>query len=105
MAKGVSRMLEKQIEFKLVRGVKDLGGKAYKFVSPGNIGVPDRIVIWPNGVIHFVELKTVRGRTTKLQDIQRKMLLALNQTVFTLYGPDEVTEYLQSEGKRNGEKK
>ena len=43
-------MLEKDIERKLVAGVKRAGGKAYKFVSPGNVGVPDRIVIWPNGV-------------------------------------------------------
>ena len=40
-------MLEKDIERKLVAGVKRSGGKAYKFVSPGNVGVPDRIVIWP----------------------------------------------------------
>ena len=54
-------MLEKDIERKLIAGVKRAGGKAYKFVSPGNVGVPDRIVIWPNGVIHFVELKTSKG--------------------------------------------
>ena len=40
-------MLEKEIEKILVTEVKKLGGKAYKFVSPGNSGVPDRIVIFP----------------------------------------------------------
>ena len=40
-------MLEKDIEEKLRNKVKKLGGKAYKFVSPGNAGVPDRLVILP----------------------------------------------------------
>ena len=40
-------MLEKDIEKILVNEVKKLGGRAYKWVSPGNDGVPDRIVILP----------------------------------------------------------
>ena len=95
-------MTERYIEKKLVEGVKRLGGKAYKFVSPGNVGVPDRIVIWPDGEVQFVELKTVNGKTTKLQDIQRKTLLRLLQTVYTLYGPEAVTEYLAKEGAIHG---
>ena len=30
-------MRESDIERRLVQGVKKLGGKAYKFVSPGNV--------------------------------------------------------------------
>ena len=96
-------MLEKQIQAKLVRGVKRLGGNAYKFISPGNIGVPDRIVIWPDGEVQFVELKTVNGKTTKLQDIQIQQLISLRQTVYTLYGPEAVTEYLYKQGAIHGE--
>lgn len=40
-------MLEKELERKFMYTIKKLGGKAYKFVSPGNAGVPDRIVILP----------------------------------------------------------
>ena len=54
-------MLEKDIE-KLFRDeIKKAGGKAYKFTSPGNDGVPDRIVMLPGGHIVFVELKTDTG--------------------------------------------
>ena len=95
-------MLEKQIEQKLVRGVRELGGKAYKFVSPGNVGVPDRIVIWPDGTVHFVELKTIRGRLSQLQDAQRKKLLSLLQTVYILYGPEAVMAYLTYQGGIHG---
>ena len=40
-------MLENELEKKLRDKVKKLGGKAYKFVSPGNAGVPDRLVFLP----------------------------------------------------------
>lgn len=48
---------EKDIEKYFVRRVREAGGKAYKFVSPGNNGVPDRMVCLPGGRVVFVELK------------------------------------------------
>lgn len=89
-------MLEKDIERLLVRRVKEMGGKAYKFVSPGNAGVPDRIVILPTGHVIFIELKTDTGSLTKLQKIQIKKLLKLNQQVFILYGKSEVERFLDN---------
>lgn len=38
-------MLEKEIEKYLREEIKKLGGIAYKFVSPGQVGVPDRICL------------------------------------------------------------
>ena len=46
-------MTEKSIEQYLVRKVRETGGKAYKFVSPGNAGVPDRLLIFPSGKVIF----------------------------------------------------
>ena len=42
-------MKESELELRLVHGVSRLGGRAYKFVSPGNVGVPDRLVVLPVG--------------------------------------------------------
>lgn len=50
-------MRESEVEKYLVRRAKELGGKAFKFVSPGCSGVPDRIVVLPGGMIGFLELK------------------------------------------------
>ena len=50
-------MRENAVEAALRRGVKARGGLCLKFVSPGNNGVPDRIVLWPGGRAQFVELK------------------------------------------------
>lgn len=63
-------MLEKEIERRMVQTVKDRGGLCYKFVSPGNPGVPDRIIITPDGRVIFVELKTEIGRPAKIQKWQ-----------------------------------
>lgn len=71
-------MQEKDIEKYLVREVRDvLGGRAYKFVSPGNDGVPDRLVCLPGGIAVFVELKAPGKTTRPLQDVQIERLRAL----------------------------
>lgn len=88
-------MLEKDIERILTDGVKGLGGRAYKWVSPGNAGVPDRIVVLPGRPPVFVELKTERGTLTALQKVQTDRLRALGQDVRVLYGPGEVKEFLK----------
>lgn len=60
-------MLESKIEKKLVSQVRRLGGECLKFVSPGNAGVPDRIVMMPHGKINFVELKAPGKKPRSLQ--------------------------------------
>lgn len=60
-------MLESKIEKKLVSLVRRSGGECLKFVSPGNAGVPDRIVMMPHGKIHFVELKAPGEKPRPLQ--------------------------------------
>lgn len=88
-------MREKEIEKRLVSGVKNLGGKAYKWVSPGNNGVPDRIVILPEMAPVFVELKTESGRLTALQQVQISRLRDLGQDVRVLYGWEQVKDFLE----------
>ena len=63
-------MRERDIEKILVGEVKRMGGRAYKWVSPGNDGVPDRIVIFPGRRPVFVELKTETGKLCPLQAAQ-----------------------------------
>ena len=93
-------MLEREIEKKLVDGVRKLGGRAYKFVSPGNDGVPDRIVVLPGISPVFVELKTETGRLSSLQNVQIKKLKDLGQDVRVLYCLEDVKRFLEE--MRNG---
>ena len=64
-------MRESELERKFCRLVGQSGGKAYKFTSPGNSGVPDRLVVLPEGRIGFVELKQggeTAGKTTAVSN-------------------------------------
>lgn len=70
-------MRESVIEAYLRDRVKALGGKAYKFVSPGNTGVPDRLVCLPGGRVIFVELKAPGKKPTALQLTQQRKLAEL----------------------------
>lgn len=88
-------MLERELEKRLVEGVKKLGGKAYKLVSPGNTGVPDRMIIMPGGHVIFVELKTDTGRLTKLQQRQISVIKRLGCNVLVAYGLTGVIEVLE----------
>ena len=93
-------MLEREIEKKLVDGVRKLGGRAYKFVSPGNDGVPDRIVVLPDTAPMLVELKPESGTLSSLQKVQITRLEKLGQNVRVLYGLEDVKRFLEE--MRNG---
>ncbi len=87
-------MNEKIIEARLRNGVKALGGVAYKWVSPGNVGVPDRMVVLPGGVVHFIELKREGGKPTRMQKVQIARLRALGADCAVVYGLAGVETYL-----------
>ena len=91
-------MREKDIEKILVAEVRKLGGRAYKWVSPGNDGVPDRIVVFPNRPPIFVELKSETGRLSALQQVQIKRLRELGQAVFVVKGIDGLSQFFQLTG-------
>ena len=77
-------MREKKIEKMLVKAVKAEGGICPKFVSPGTDGMPDRIVLLPEGRIGFVEVKAPGKKPRLLQEKRHKELRALGFLVFVL---------------------
>ena len=87
-------MKESYIESYLVRKVKEHGGLCYKFVSPGNPGVPDRLIITPTGKIIFVELKTEVGRLAKVQKWQRSEMEKRGADC-RVFGMDAVKDFLR----------
>lgn len=91
-------MREKEIETILRQEVRRLGGMAYKWVSPGNSGVPDRIVVFPGRPAIFVELKTETGVLSALQRVQIRKLRELGQDVRVIYGIDGLSQFFQDCG-------
>lgn len=58
---------ESNIERFVCRVAKEAGWLTYKFVSPSNSGVPDRIFI-KSGRVVFIEFKAPGKKPTKLQE-------------------------------------
>ena len=69
-------MYESTFERKLCEYIRSLGGKAYKWVSPGAPGVPDRIAILTGGRIIFIEVKRP-GLSDGLSIRQKKVIATL----------------------------
>lgn len=88
-------MKESAVEARLVRMVRERGGLCYKFLSPGNAGVPDRLIILPGGRIIFVELKTETGRLSNIQRWQISQLEKRGVPVRVLKGPDQVRAFVE----------
>lgn len=94
MGKGGTVLNEKDVENYLKKEVAKLGGKAYKWVSPGNAGVPDRIVLLPGGKIIFVELKGDGGRLSNLQALKIAELKRIGADVRIIKSRDEVDDFI-----------
>ena len=77
-------MTEKNIEQKLVKAVKALGGLPLKFVSPCFDGMPDRLILLPGGKIAFVEVKAPGKKPRPLQLARHKLLRDLGFKVYVL---------------------
>ena len=88
-------MKESTIEARLVKLVRERGGLCYKFVSPGNPGVPDRIVITPEGRTIYVELKTEVGRLANIQKWQLGEMKSRGVDVRVLKGLAQVKAFVE----------
>lgn len=88
-------MRERNIEAYLRDRIKAAGGIAWKWVSPGNNGVPDRIVTMPGGRTVYVELKAPGKKPTKLQHYQQDRLRALGHDVRVIDSREGVDELIR----------
>lgn len=81
---------EKEIEEKLRYSVKSHGGIALKFTSPGFDGMPDRLLLFPNGRVAFVELKAPGKKPRKLQLARHRLLRKLGFKVFVIDSKEQI---------------
>ena len=91
-------MREANIEQRLRLRLQKMGCLVYKFVSPGNDGVPDRIVVTPTGEVIFVELKTARGNLRPEQKVQIRKLSRNRARVVVIRGKEEADNFIRELG-------
>ncbi len=83
-------MREKTIETKLAKKVKRMGGIALKISSANFDGMPDRLVLLPDGVIAFVELKAPGKAPRPLQLARHRLLRSLGFRVYVIDGTEQI---------------
>lgn len=88
-------MKENTVEGYLRKRVRAAGGKCYKFISPGHIGAPDRICIFPNSRIYFVETKAPGGKPRPAQLAFHRELAELGVTVQVIDTREKVRAFIE----------
>lgn len=91
-------MRERQIEQKFVKAVKAAGGIAPKLTCPGFDGMPDRMVLMPEGRIGFVEVKAPAEKPRPLQLSRHRLLRRLGFKVYVLDGAEQIEIILREIG-------
>ena len=91
-----SGLLESRLEDHFQAGVRSLGGMAIKQPAT-RVGVPDRTVLLPGGIVKFVELKKSGEKPSAIQlEIHRRMR-ALGADVVVLTGLSEILAWLNDQ--------
>ena len=76
---------------------KELGGRAYKFVSPNKRSVPDRLFILPTAPVHFfIEYKRWGGKPSSGQEFEIKRLLGWGVYVYVIDNIHEAEQVIRS---------
>ncbi len=87
-------MREKDLERKLVKAVRDSGGLALKFISPNLNGVPDRLLLFPDGRAVFAEVKAPGEKPRPLQVHRMEQLKSLGFHVYVVDSEEKIGETL-----------
>lgn len=79
---------ERTVEHRLSELTHQHGGIAFKWVSPGRIGVPDRLIILPGKRLFMVELKQPGGKPRPSQLAMHEKLQRLGWPVYVVDDAD-----------------
>lgn len=87
---------EKLVERKLVELVKVNNGVCIKLLCDQLIGLPDRLCLFPNHKMAFVETKTTGQKPRRIQDYMHKKLRALGFRVEVIDSIEGVEQFINS---------
>lgn len=82
-------MREREIEKHLINEVKRRGGLCEKWIS-GTAGWPDRLVLLPDGLCAFVEVKAANKKPRPLQKARHRLLKKLGFKVYVLDDAEQI---------------
>lgn len=86
---------EKLVERKLVELVKINNGMCIKLLCDQLIGLPDRLCLFPNHKMAFVETKTTGQKPRRIQAYMHKKLRALGFRVEVIDSVEDVINFIE----------
>lgn len=86
---------EKLVERKLVELVKINNGMCIKLLCDQLIGLPDRLCLFPNHKIVFVETKTTGQKPRRIQAYMHKKLRALGFRVEVIDSVEDAINFVE----------
>ena len=91
-------MKENLIEKRLSDEVKNLNGLSLKLNSQSANGIPDRLILLPNGRAYFVELKSEGKDLDPLQSYWKRKLESLGFTSLKIDNLEKIKQFIEDKG-------
>jgi len=88
-------MRERTVENHLINGLKSIGLPCVKFIPDLLKGMPDRMILLPDGKVLWVELKTNGGRLEPIQELRHKWLRSIGHDVSVVWSTEEADALIE----------
>lgn len=85
----MNNMRERMVEKHLVERLRRIGIPCVKFIPDNMKGMPDRLVLLPDGKVVWVELKTDGGKLEIIQEVRHMALAKAGHRVVVVWNTDE----------------
>lgn len=85
-------MKESVVERALVTRIKKIGGEIRKVTWPGRRGAPDRVAMFPKGLLVWIETKAPSGTLADHQKREHARLRKMGQQVDVIWNLDEINK-------------
>ena len=93
-------ILERDVEARLATLAHQAGGMCVKFIPDNKVGMPDRILMLPGGVLVWVETKKPKdGKVAAIQKHRHKQLRAIGQKVEVCWTKEQAAEIIEKYSK------
>ncbi len=86
---------ERDVERYFKAQLEKRGALVFKFVSPGQIGVPDRVVLLPGGRVVFAEMKAPRAKPRPLQRAVFSRMARAGHPVYIIDSREAVKKFVE----------
>lgn len=87
---------ERDVEHRLVSLARSRGWGCVKFIPDNEQGMPDRLLLLPNGRCAWIETKTKGGRLSDIQKYTHKRLREMGQVVYVVWTKEQAEELIET---------